>query len=126
MTRQLRAFWKYVFRRKQLDLDLDEELQAYVELVAAEKIQAGMSPEEAYRAARRNTDGVEQVKQNVRNIRVGVSLDRLLQDVRFGLRTLARNPAFSLIAVVTLALGIGANVAIFTLVEGIQIGRAHV
>ena len=119
MTRQLRAFWKYVFRRKQLDLDLDEELQAYVELVAAEKIQAGMSPEEAYRAARRNTDGVEQVKQNVRNIRVGVSLDRLLQDVRFGLRTLARNPAFSLIAVVTLALGIGANVAIFTLVEGI-------
>jgi macrolide transport system ATP-binding/permease protein len=116
---RLRALSRNIFRRKKLDEELDEELQAYLELMSAEKIRAGMAPEDAYREARRSTGGMEQVKQGVRDVRVGVSLDRLAQDVRYSLRTLARNPAFSLVAVVTLALGIGANVAIFTLVQGI-------
>ena len=121
MISRLRALWNNVFRRKQLDRDLDEELQAYVELVSAEKVQTGVDPEEAHRYARRQTGRIDQVVQSVRDVRAGAFLETLIQDLRFALRTLVRNSGFSTVIILTLALGIGANSAIFTLVNGILV-----
>ena len=119
MIAWLRALWNNVFRRNQLDDDLDEELIAYAELVSADKVRSGMSPEEACRTTRVEMGGVEQIRQKVREIRVGVSLDTLAQDVRYGVRTLGKNPAFSLVAIAIVALGIAGNTAMFSLLDQI-------
>lgn len=121
MIARLRALWRNFFDRGTVNRDLDEEIRGYLEMLAAEKVRGGMTPDEALREARREFEGVEQVKQSVRDIRTGVSMDTMMQDLRYALRTLTHSAGFSAVVVLTLAFGIGANTAVFTLIHAVML-----
>lgn len=110
-----------LFRRRQVENQLDEEVHAYVSMLIDERIAAGMSAPEARRTAQAEFGGIEQVKQAVRDHRAGTNVELLWQDARFGLRQLRRKPGFSSTVIVTLALSIGANTAIFSIVNALML-----
>lgn len=110
-----------LLRKEKVERQLDDELRAYVDMVTDERIAAGMTAQEARRSALADFGGVEQVKQRVRDRRAGTYFETLGQDARFGWRQLRRNPGFTAAVVVTLALSIGANTAIFSLVNALML-----
>jgi predicted permease len=112
----LQKFFALLNRRK-LDAEMAEEMRAHLELQTVANIERGMSPDEARYAARRQFGGVEQVKEIARAQRRGAWFEHVRRDVRFAWRGLGRNPGFSAVAIGTLALGIGASSAIFSVVE---------
>lgn len=108
-----------LFRADQVDEELKEELHQHLQQQIDENIANGMSPEEARYSAMRTLGGMTQIEQQCRDARGGNFFEDLAQDLRYGFRQLGRNPGFSALAILCLTLGIGANAAVFSWVEGI-------
>jgi predicted permease len=108
-----------LFRKDRAELELSDELQFHLQNQIDEFVAQGMNPQEARRAARQSLGGVERVKEECRDMRRTNLIENFLQDVRFGFRMLRRNPAFAVLTILCLTLGIGANAAVFSWVEGI-------
>jgi len=110
-----------LFRKDKAELDLSEELQFHLQNQIDELVAEGMNPQEARREALKSLGGVEQVKEECREMRRTNLIENFFQDLRFGLRMLRRTPGFSILAILCLTLGIGANAAVFSWVEGILV-----
>src|SRR5438270_3755441 len=117
--RELFNRFRALFRRRRLEDDLDDELRSHLEMAVELNVRKGMSPADAGREALLSFGGLEQTKEIYRDQRGLPMIETTLQDLRFGLRMLRRSPGFSILAILCLTLGIGANAAVFSWIEGI-------
>jgi predicted permease len=117
----LRSRLAAISRRRSRDKELDRELESHLELEAEEQQESGLPPEEAHYAARRAFGNTTLVQEDVRETWNGIWLEGFARDVKYGARVLRKNPGFAVIAVLTLALGIGANTAIFSTIDALML-----
>ncbi len=123
---RLRSLWRNLVHRSRIERELEEELRGAFDTVAEEHQRRGMSAKDARRAAMLHLGRVESLKEQVREVKAGAFVESWIQDVRYALRLLHRGPLFAVFAIASLALGIGATGAIFSLFDGIAMRKLNV
>lgn len=121
LLHRLMSIVRWIARRDRAEQELNDELRAFMDMAAADEVRGGATAPEARRRAALQLGGLEQVKERVRGARHGAWLDVAGRDVRYGLRQVRRNAAFSAVAIATLALGIGGITAMFSAVDAVLI-----
>jgi predicted permease len=115
----IRSFVRNLFSPRGRESDLDQEIQSHLEMLTDEFVQTGMTREEAQRAARLEVGGTDRVKEQVREARIGNWLHTVFSDCRYSIRRLRKSPGFTVVAILTLVLGIGTNTAVFSVINSV-------